>query len=253
MSVGWRSYGVSILLWGRRQQCRRQKWRTEDELVAEELGGRRRGLSGLGNFTKSDGSGESSGASDKDSAKSSMSDEDWKDLDLKAESTIRLCLAMNGLANVHGISNAKELWEKLEALYQAKGISNRLYLKEQFHTQRMNGGSKISDHYSTLNGIISELMAIGVKIEDEDKALRLILSLPYSYEHMKLILIYGKETLIFAEVTGKFLSEERRLMSDGQTSIENSVAVAVSKGMKKDSKNVIYWKCGELGHTKRNC
>ncbi|KAK6151362.1 hypothetical protein DH2020_013997 [Rehmannia glutinosa] len=167
-----------------------------------------------------------------------MSDEDWEDLDLRAASTIRLCLAKNVLANVHGISNAKELWEKLEALYQAKGISNRLYLKEQFHTLWMNEGSKISDHLSTLNGIISELETIGVKIEDEDKALRLILSLPHSYEHMKPILMYGKKALIFAEVTGKLLSEERRLMSDGRTSTENSVAVAVSKVRKKDNKNV---------------
>ncbi|KAK6160705.1 hypothetical protein DH2020_004086 [Rehmannia glutinosa] len=39
-------------------------------------------------------------------------------------------------------------------------------------------------------------------------------------------------------------------MSDGRTSTENSVAVAVSKGRKKDSKNVVCWKCGEPGHTK---
>ncbi|KAL5822672.1 hypothetical protein ACOSQ4_020572 [Xanthoceras sorbifolium] len=69
------------------------------------------------------------------------------------------------------INSFKELWEKLERLYQAKGISNRLYLKEQFHTLRMEEGAKISDHLSVLNGIVSELESIGVEIEDEDKAL----------------------------------------------------------------------------------
>ncbi|XP_057797424.1 uncharacterized protein LOC131013372 [Salvia miltiorrhiza] len=193
------------------------------------------------------------GADDDANNKSGMSDEDWEDLDLKAASTIRLCLAKNVLANVHGISSAKELWEKLEALYQAKGISNRLYLKEQFHTLRMDEGVKISDHLSILNGIISELESIGAKIEDEDKALRLILSLPRSYEHMKPILVYGKETLVFAEVTGKLLLEERRLMSEGRTSSENSAMVAFSRGRKKDSKGVVCWRCGKPGHTKRNC
>ena len=48
-------------------------------------------------------------------------------------SAIRLCLAKNVLANVRGISMVKELWEKLKVLYQAKGIANQLYLKEQFH------------------------------------------------------------------------------------------------------------------------
>lgn len=61
---------------------------------------------------------------------------------------------------------------------------------------------------SVLNGIISELEVIEVKIEDEYKALRLILSLPTFYEHMKPILMYGKETLSFADVTSKLLSDE---------------------------------------------
>ncbi|KAJ9566931.1 hypothetical protein OSB04_002897 [Centaurea solstitialis] len=61
----------------------------------------------------------------------------------------------NVVANVHGISTAKELWEKLEQLYQGKGISNRLYLKEQFHTLRMDEGTKISNHLSVLNNVVS--------------------------------------------------------------------------------------------------
>jgi len=77
-------------------------------------------------------------------------------------------------ANVQNLSSAKELWEKLEGLYQAKGISNGLLLKEQFHNLRMNEGSKISDHLSTLKNIVSELESIEVKIDDEDKLLRLI-------------------------------------------------------------------------------
>ncbi|KAF5480552.1 hypothetical protein F2P56_001292 [Juglans regia] len=71
---------------------------------------------------------------DETKSRSVMSDEDWEDLDLRAASAIRLCLAKNVLANIHGISTAKELWEKLEELYQTKGVSNRVYLKELFHT-----------------------------------------------------------------------------------------------------------------------
>ena len=61
---------------------------------------------------------------DRDSKNSSMSDEDWDDLDERAASAIRMCLAKNVLANVLGISKAKDLWEKLEELYQAKGVSD---------------------------------------------------------------------------------------------------------------------------------
>ena len=67
-------------------------------------------------------------------------------------------LAKNVLANVLGISTAKGLWEKLRELYRMKGISNRVYLKEQFHTLHMKEGIKIFDHLSVLNGLELRLM-----------------------------------------------------------------------------------------------
>jgi hypothetical protein len=66
-------------------------------------------------------------------------DVDWEDLDLKAASSIRLCLAKNVLANVQRMSTTKELWEKLDEI----GISNWVYLKEQFHTLRIAEGTII--------------------------------------------------------------------------------------------------------------
>ena len=80
-------------------------------------------------------------------------------------------------------------------MYQTQNILNRLYLKERFHTLRMVEGTKIFDHLSVLNGIVLELEAIGVKIENEDKTLRLLWSLPISYKHLLLTLMYGKETV----------------------------------------------------------
>ena len=62
----------------------------------------------------------------------------------------------------------------LENLYQIKSIYNHLYLKERFHTLRMIEGIKIYDHLSVLNGIMTDLEAIGVKIEDDKKVLRLL-------------------------------------------------------------------------------
>ncbi|PON43110.1 hypothetical protein PanWU01x14_276620 [Parasponia andersonii] len=156
-----------------------------------------------------------------------MSDEEWDDLDERAASAIRMCLAKNVLARVVGIMTAKELWRKLEELYQAKGVSNRVYLKELFHTLRMNEGMKISDHLNVLNGIVSELEAIGVKVEDEDKALRFIWFFLPSYEHMKPILVHRKETVVYSEVISKLLSEERRLTGGGSNVLPEGSALTV--------------------------
>ena len=185
-------------------------------------------------------------------SKSTVSDEDWEELDLKDASTKRLCLTKNILANVSGISIAKGLWKKLEQVYQAKSLSNRLYLKDQFHTLHMEKGTRISNHMSIPNGIISNLDAIGVVITDEDKAMRLIRSLPTSYEHMKPILMHGKDKVIYSKVTTKFMSEERRLGSEKNVStMEN--ALVVKEGKKKNFGKVVCWMCGQSGHIKKKC
>ncbi|CAK8540716.1 unnamed protein product [Lathyrus sativus] len=152
-----------------------------------------------------------------------------------------MSLAKNILVNVLRTSSTKEIWKKLEGIYQGNGISKYLLLKEQFHSLRMDEHTKVSDHLSALNGIASELEIIGVKIDDEDKALRLIWSLPSSYEHIKPILIYGKETLNFEEVAGKIISEERRLKGEENTS-SNSVSVARGRSYvkKNNETNVRY-------------
>ena len=67
---------------------------------------------------------------------------------------------------------------------------------------------------------------IRVVIFDEDKALRLIWSLPTSYEHMKPILMYGKDMVIYSKVITKLLYEKRRLSSEKNASaIENALVV----------------------------
>ncbi|KAK2648389.1 hypothetical protein Ddye_015878 [Dipteronia dyeriana] len=48
------------------------------------------------------------------SEKSVMSNDDWEDLDERAASAIRLCLAKNVLANVHGAYSAKDFGRGLK-------------------------------------------------------------------------------------------------------------------------------------------
>lgn len=66
----------------------------------------------------------------------------------------------------------------------------------------------LKDNLSVINDIIYELQVIEVKIDDETKALRLILLFSPSYECMKLILIYEKKILDFAKISSKLLIEE---------------------------------------------
>ena len=66
------------------------------------------------------------------------------------------------------------------------------------------------EYLNFFNKVISELLAVDVKIDEEDKALILLSSLPESYDHIFTTILYGKETLILEEITLTLLSNEIR-------------------------------------------
>lgn len=102
------------------------------------------------------------------------------------------------------------MWEKTESFYMTKYFSKTTTLLIS------NGREKI---HSGLVDIISQdhwwLENIEVKIYDEDNALLLLRSLTRSFEHLKDVLIYGKEfTTTLNEVqTGDRRGNEPRGMS----------------------------------------
>ena len=78
-------------------------------------------------------------------------------------------------------------------LYMMKSLSNKLYLKKQLYGLRMNEGTTVLKHLNFFKKIISELLAVDVKIDEEDKALILLSSLSQLYNHIATTMLYGKK------------------------------------------------------------
>ena len=102
------------------------------------------------------------------------------------------------------------LWSRLEILYMTKSFSNKLYLKKQLYGLHMKEGTTVLEHLNFFNKVISEFLAVDVNIDEKDKALILLSSLPESYDHIVTAILYGKKTLILEEVTSILLSNEIR-------------------------------------------
>ncbi|KAL5577191.1 hypothetical protein UlMin_018890 [Ulmus minor] len=83
-----------------------------------------------------------------------------------------------------------------------------LYLKAKFFTWKMKEGRSLQGHIDDFNKLIVDLSNIGVKYEDEDKALVLLYSLPKSYETLVDILQHGRETISVEEVVGSLKAKE---------------------------------------------
>jgi hypothetical protein len=69
--------------------------------------------------------------------------DDWKNLDQKEKSTIRLCLFDSILLNVSEEVTTKDLWEKLGKLYQSKSLLNKLFLIKKLYNLRMRDGDLV--------------------------------------------------------------------------------------------------------------
>ena len=57
----------------------------------------------------------------------------------------------------------------------------------------MKEGVTMLEHLNFFNKVISKLLAVDVKIDEEDKALILLSSLPQSYDHIITIMLYSKK------------------------------------------------------------
>nr|TKS05878.1 hypothetical protein D5086_0000128830 [Populus alba] len=107
-------------------------------------------------------------------------------------------------------NSVKELWQALEDKFIKKSIGNCPYLKKRiFHFQHKKGTS-MNDHLNDFNKMIVDMKNLDVEINDEDKALLLLNSLPNTYEHLVTTLLYGKEKIKFIDVSNALVNNEYR-------------------------------------------
>uniref|UniRef100_A0A2N9FHB7 CCHC-type domain-containing protein n=1 Tax=Fagus sylvatica TaxID=28930 RepID=A0A2N9FHB7_FAGSY len=197
-----------------------------------------------------------------------MTDDEWEELDMKAVSTIRLLLADKVMYDVMEENSTAGIWLNLEKRYMSKSLTNKLHLKQKLYGLKMTEGADLRQHINTFKQIISDMLRIDIKFEDEDKAMMLLTSLPASYEHLVTTLLYGKETLELEEVSGALLDHYQRKHKDSAESSGEGLVVKgyQDRGRKKDkddksargrskskNKTIKCFKCQKKGHMKREC
>ncbi|KAM1190803.1 hypothetical protein ACFX1X_011613 [Malus domestica] len=87
----------------------------------------------------------------KDGKPKEMTDDQWDELESRCVSTIQHCIADNIINNVMDEDYAPALWEKLEKLYIAKSLTNKLHLKRKLYKLKMDEGGNLMDHMNEFN------------------------------------------------------------------------------------------------------
>ncbi|GKC97752.1 putative RNA-directed DNA polymerase, partial [Tanacetum coccineum] len=102
-------------------------------------------------------------------------------LDRQALGAVRLSLAKNVAYNVVNEKTTYGLLKALSNMYEKPSASNKVFLIQQLVNTKMNEGASITDHVNKFNSILSRLMSVDIKFDDEVQALLLLSSLPESW------------------------------------------------------------------------
>ena len=188
-----------------------------------------------------------------------MEADDWEELQLKAAGTIRLCLSDQVIYHVMDENSPKKIWEKLESQFMSKTATTKVYLKQKLYGMRMQEGSDLVEYMNAFNQVVTDLARLGATVDDEDRAILLLCSLPSSYDHLITTLTHGKETVKNEDITAALLSYDMRK--------KNAVEVSHGEGLlvkgeqwrkgyeagKNKKKNIQCHKCKQWGHMRKDC
>jgi len=133
-------------------------------------------------------------------------------------------------------------------------------------------GSDLSQHINVFNQVINDLNRVDVKLEDEDKALMLLNSLPTytTYDNLVTTPTWGKESLELEDVIGVLLAfHQRTKVSDdsfqaewlivkgnqerGRSSNKGGWNGKNSRSKYRTRKDVSFYKCSKKWHIKWDC
>jgi hypothetical protein len=106
----------------------------------------------------------------------------WAKLDHVARATIRMHLSESVYFTVQVCTTASELWKTLSDTYEKKVTATKIYLIRRLYNLQMKESKSIMAHLNEYEGIISQLSAQGMTIDDELKALLLMSTFPPSWE-----------------------------------------------------------------------
>ena len=193
---------------------------------------------------------------------------DWTLLDRQALGAVRLTLAKNVAYNVMKETTTYGLIKALSNMYEQPSASNKVYLIRQLVNTKMNEGASVTDHVNEFNTILSRLVSVNIKFDDEIQALLLLSSLPESWSGTVTAVSSstGTTKLSFEGVRDLILGEDIRRRNRGESS--GSVLNVEGRGRKsergkskgrgrsksrKRGTNATCWNCQQTGHFKSHC
>ena len=145
------------------------------------------------------------------------------------------------------------VWRKLCDQFQKKSWANRLNLRRKLYGLKLKDNEPIQGHIKAMVEIFEELAVIGEAIDEEDRVVHLLASLPDSYQMLVTALEANADVPQLELVTERLMHEERKIK-------EKSSAIDVHGNFRDEMNQALFvskpkqcFYCGKTGHIKRFC
>ncbi|MCO5579489.1 hypothetical protein L7F22_033344 [Adiantum nelumboides] len=201
-----------------------------------------------------------------------FTDAEWRMLDAKARSTLRLHLAESVYFTIVGEPTARAVWDKLCSKYEIKSASNKVYLMKKLFDMHMKEGTNVTTHLNDFNVIFTQLVSQGLDFGEEVKCIFMLCSLPPSWDTFCTAISNSAPAtgLVYNDVIGSLLTEE--ICQKSMESTTHGAAHVTTSGkprgrtQKRDKskehtrsqsrnpkKDIECYYCGKLGHIAKDC
>jgi len=196
-------------------------------------------------------------ASSFDDKKSDPVVDAWDAMNEAALATIQMSVKPVHLNKVTSVDTAKEAWDALKVMFEARDNAQLLRLMEELSSLKKGSDENIIKFASRAKMLRDELAMLGNPVDDNTLALRVLAGLPAEYGMLRTVLKNKDTKLVMSDVTAKLLQVEQRSISVGASkpsgSVKSQAFAAAAPKKPFDKKSVVCFYCNKKEHMQRDC